>query len=684
MSEFELTPEEMKLFLEEAEEQLAVMEETLIQLEQDPGNTEMVQTIFRAAHTLKGGAATAGFANIAKLTHAMESLLDLVRQGQRQLSEEMTDQLLESVDWLKEALASVMSGSEADQDFGEMIARLEQAALGDGGRQPEAQQTKQQQTKRMKDAAELPREWSQMLSQHPDRADSARLLRIEISREAPMPSVRAYQAIMLLEEQGEILRTSPTIQAIEEELKPCHQVEVLLYTEADLEKLKQQILAIPDVIAAEWLKVQVSLPQEETQVQTSNQEDAREKTASRQSPLGLGQTVRVDVRVLDRLMNLVGELVIERTRLARLHSEEMDEDTAREELEQVSGQLNRITTDLQDAIMKVRMVPLESIFKKFPRMMRDLSKQLNKPVDFFMTGEETELDRSVIEHISDPLIHMLRNAIDHGIETPEERRAAGKPETGCVKLTASHRENHIYITVEDDGKGLDPVKLRRTALQKGIITEEQAGRLSYQESLELIFAPGFTTADEVSSVSGRGVGMDVVKRNLEKVNGAVTVHSQPGKGSRFVIKLPLTLAILHALMVEVAGVVYALPLSNVVEAVRVRQAETDLANGWRMIPVRGEMVPLLNPGEIWGEENRAEWRVDQANQVVILQSGTAPLGLIVDRLLGEQEIVMKSMGKVIGEVAGVSGASILGDGSVALIIDVAGLTSSVRQLARRP
>ena len=329
--------------------------------------------------------------------------------------------------------------------------------------------------------------------------------------------------------------------------------------------------------------------------------------------------------------------------------------------------------------MQARMMPVDMLFKKFPRMIRDLSRQLGKEIDFEMSGNETELDRSVIEQIGDPLIHLLRNAVDHGIEPAEERLRMGKSPRGKVRLRAYHQENQIYIEVSDDGRGLDTEAIMRKAIDRGLLHPEEASRLSPDKIVEYIFQPGFSTASSVSAVSGRGVGMDVVRRNLEKVNGSVSVTTEKGKGTTFTIKLPLTLVIVQALMVEIADCVMAIPLSNVTEAVQVTPADVHLARGWEMIEVRGEMVPLLNPGEVWGPE----WAVTAGGKrsvpVVILRSGSSPLGLKVSRLLGEQEIVIKTMGPVIGTVPGISGASILGDGRVALIVDPAGLTKAVQE-----
>ncbi|OUM92685.1 MAG: hypothetical protein BAA04_01625 [Firmicutes bacterium ZCTH02-B6] len=394
----------------------------------------------------------------------------------------------------------------------------------------------------------------------------------------------------------------------------------------------------------------------------------------------MADTIRVSVRVLDKLMNLVGELVIDRTRIARLGHVDLSIEDLREELELVTGHLSRITTDLQDTIMQARMVPLETLFRKFPRMVRDLARRLNKQVRFVISGEDTELDRAVIEQIGDPLVHLIRNAIDHGVESPEARRAAGKDPEGLVQLRAYHQENSIYIEVSDDGRGIDPSKVKQIAVTKGLITHDQAQKLDKSEVYDLLFMPGFTTTDKVSDVSGRGVGLDVVRKNIERVNGTVTLESEVGQGTRWIIRLPLTLAIVQAMLVRVRDTTFAIPLQAVVEILRVDEPQVRMANGWHMIHVRDQVIPLVNPGDVWGPTFAATWRTDQANPVVVLQAAAAPLALAVDRVIGEQEIVIKNIEGMVGHVAGISGASILGDGSVALILDVTGFTKEVRRL----
>ena len=787
MAGYELTPEELKLYLEEAHEQLQIMEERLIALEEDPRNPSYIQEVFRAAHTLKGGSATAGFDNVARLMHAMESLLDQVRQGEREMSSDIADALFEGVDLLRRCLAQISKvGNAEDVDVEPLIAALEEQwelgklSPGAAAGRSQAGATAPAQVGSPSDgqgsaipgagtgaAAVLGERGKAALGAAADTVSTGEsgasggtaqqdrtgaghetgalrpgdtvTIEVEISPDALMSSVRAYQILLVLDDLGKIVSSEPDREAIESGVGEVRRVRVTLKVpDAATGKepltfaaIQRAILEVPDIAAVSLAsggdEVNAARPQAAGETATAAtaqgtavssrppspappaageasapgpapgarpasagaaapkkeaQSAAAGQAAADANAASLGQTIRVDVAVLDNLMNLVGELVIDRTRIAQLASLDVSANTLREELTSVSSSLSRITTDLQDTIMQARMMPVDTLFKKFPRMIRDLSRQLGKEVDFEMSGNETELDRSVIEQIGDPLIHLLRNAIDHGIEPAEERLQAGKSARGKVRLHAFHQENHIYIQVSDDGRGLNFEKIKRKAVERGLLRPEEAGRASREQVYELIFAPGFSTADEVSSVSGRGVGMDVVRRNLERVNGSVTVTTEEGKGTTFTIKLPLTLVIVQALMVEIAGCVMAIPLSNVTEAVQITQADIHYARGWEMIAVRGEMVPLLNPAAVWGSDWAVAPPAGKSAPVVILRSGASPIGLKVSRLLGEQEIVIKAMGPVIGNVPGISGASILGDGRVALIIDAAGLTKAVQRSER--
>lgn len=677
MSGFELTPEEIRLFLDEAFEQVQLLEEGLIDLEEQPNRMDIVQEIFRAAHTLKGGAATAGFDQVAELTHAMETLLDLVRQGKTTMTSEIADRLLSGVDVLRASLVAIEQEGAPDRvDVSSALSSLLEGV-----------------ERSLMPSEETPDTTDPLLSSvqrddAPSQTEPEGVwgLTVTISADALMPSVRAYQVLLTIEDHARVVRTQPPREEIEGDGVDVHQVTVYVQSDVPFERLQKIIEEIPDVSKVEY--VAPAAPQSPSAPKGGADRRSTEAAPAPNAAPGssngeLGQTIRVDVGLLDALMNLVGELVIDRTRLAQLGTLVDDPHELQEELNQVSGRLSRITTDLQDAIMRARMMPVEALFKKFPRMVRDLSRQLNKPIHFEMTGQETELDRSVIELIGDPLIHLLRNAIDHGIEPVEQRRKAGKPDEGHVHLHAYHQENHIFIEVSDDGRGLDLDVLRTRAVEKGIVEPEEAERLSDEETAELIFAPGFTTATDVSAVSGRGVGMDVVRQNIERVNGSVFVDTEKGKGTTITIKLPLTLVILQALLVEIADYTFAIPLTNVTEAVLTEPTAVHYVKGWEMIAVRDEMVPLLNPGTIWGKDWSISSKGDQARMpVVVLRSANSPLGLKVDRLIGEEEVVIKSMGPIIGDIPGISGASILGDGRVALIVDPASLTKAVKGMGR--
>lgn len=680
MQDLNLTPEEMAVFFEEAQEQLDTMEQTLLALEDQPEAPDMVAELFRAAHTLKGGCATVGYDTMAQLTHAIESVLAQVRQGTQPLTRSLIDDFLSGVDLLRSGLTAAVTGQESPAEQIAVLTRDLTAMAAEPG--PGA----------------LPRSVSDPGPRSPadskegiDHPGSMVRWVVTVDPAAPMASVRAYQALLVFQDAGEVLQVDPPAEHLEDDAADIHHLVVVLDMGDPPETVRERLHAIPDVVTATYEPMTtmgtigegfVPAPKD-AEVAADPKTVAVAGVASGPDGSviqgGPERSVRVGVQILDRLMNLVGELVVDRTRLAMLGRSELDERQLREELSQLSGHLGRITTDLQDSIMKARMIPVQTLFRKFPRLIRDLSQQLNKPITFELLGEDTELDRSVIGMLSDPLIHLLRNAVDHGLESPEQRRAAGKPAEGTVRLAAFHRENYICVEVADDGAGLQAEKIRNTVLARGLVTSEQVERLTYEQLTEMIFVPGFSTAETVSTVSGRGVGMDVVRRNLEKVNGSITVRSEPGQGTTFTIQLPLTLAIVQALLVEIRAVTFAIPLTHVTEAVLATSDDMYLAHGWRMIRLRNETVPLLDPGLVWGDASAVAWDSDGETPIVIVQSDLQPLGLMVDRLIGEEEVVVKSLGPLIGSVCGVSGASILGDGRVALIVDVPSLAREVRQ-----
>ncbi|MFO7172353.1 MAG: chemotaxis protein CheA [Bacillota bacterium] len=761
--EFDASPEDIRVFLDEAEELIQIMEEEILRLERDPQDAEALRELFRAAHTLKGSSATLGHRPMAEVTHGMENLLDRIRKGQLAVSTEIVDALFACLDVLKAFKEEIATGEPAGVDTGEVLAALA-AAGGSGEAAPAGGGTGAGAGAGASGAAAAsgaPVAPAAPSGDHPalrdlDPAGMERLqagvregrtpLWIQVAADpaAPMPGVRYFQVLLALGELGEVVRSWPTQEEIEQD-RVGETLSVVFLAHRPLEEVRSALAEVPEISlgaleplgpalgaggeappsagtreAAGAPAAAGSAPAHDGSAPASGQvsqspgagpegrgggaqsgartpgEAAREAPGGSRPRLKGARTVRVDVEVLDRLMDLVGELVIDRTRLVQVLTRleaERDGDEQLRELQAAAAHIGRVTAELQEEIMRARMLPVENLFKKFPRMVRDLAQQFGKEINFIIRGEETELDRSVIEEIGDPLMHLLRNAVDHGIEHPEDRVRAGKPRQGTVLLEAAHQENHIIITVRDDGRGIDPEKIRAAAVRKGLLSQDQAARLSDDEAVRLIFAPGFSTAEKVSEVSGRGVGLDVVHRNIEKLNGAVEVRSQPGQGTEFRIKLPLTLAIIRALLVEHRGCVYAVPLNSVTETLRFERSEVQTVRGREVVVNRGAVVPLIRLEEVFGLEP-GDGTAKDAGEAAARKAGAAPpgpagardrifvvivnlfgrqAGIVVDGLLGEGDVVIKSLGQYIGEVPGIAGATLMGDGSVALILDVAGL-----------
>ena len=676
----DFSAEEIKIFLDEAEELLDVMERDILQLEenQDPS---LIQEIFRAAHTLKGSSATLGHQRLTALTHAAESVLDKVRSGEIMLTSDVTDALLNSLDMMRALAGEIRSGEDAGVDLGPVLAKLRDIASGE-----EPSQLREEENRQDASSETISEEGNEFAL---EPGEQSLEVSVSLAKDSIMPAVRAYQIILALNEHGRILSSTPSLAEIEEE-KVDDSLKVIFATREPREIIRQAVIGVPDVASLNiqrWNAPSSRKADTEAALLAETlAESSHPGGGSPKSGAGLGKamsrSVRVDVSILDSLMNLVGELVIDRTRLSQIvqdlrqHGGEIEE--IAEDLSRTGGHVGQITAQLQEYIMKARMVPLENIFKKFPRMVRDLAQRSQKKIEFIVNGEETELDRSVIQEIGDPLIHLLRNAVDHGIESPEERERLGKPPVGTIKLSASHREGRIVIAVEDDGRGIDASKIKQSALTKGIITEDLAAHLSENDLINLIFVPGFSTSEEVNEISGRGVGMDVVKRNIEKVSGTIEIETRVGKGSTFYITLPLTLAILRALLVTVNGITYAIPLSSIREIVRAGRSDIKTVRGGEVIMLRDSVLPLFRLREALGDSIGAEygkpyWDSGKEDFVVIVETGPRRVGLAVDGLIGEGEVVLKSLSRFLGDLSGIAGATILGDGSVALIVDVPSL-----------
>ncbi len=680
--QFDLTEDDEQLFLAEVDELLQRTEEALVDLERSPDDAELLQEIFRAAHTIKGSSATIGHTRMASLTHVMETRLDEVRKGVAPVTPGLIEALLTSLDVLKVLRNEVLTRSASAVDVDAVIAALERGTAGEAApAKPRAAAPKA--AKKTKKGA----------------AADAETHRITVTLEpGPWMAVRALQTLIVLGEHGKVLSSEPTQAEIErEDAQIGDHVVVLIHTDETEQALHDALGGVPElgsvIVEATRAPGVPETPAVPIEVAPSPEaaaepieegrslaEIARGQVSDGRVVGGASKTIRIDVTRLDALLNLVGELVIDRTRLVQIGNamaDRFDDDRLLGELLLTSVHIGRITDELQEQVMKSRMLPIETVFSRLPRVVRDVASKQGKQIDFVVDGKDTELDRSVIEEIGDPLIHLIRNAVDHGIELPDERKAAGKSATGRVRLSARHADSYILITLEDDGRGIDVEAVKRKAVERGVIGAEQAERMSEQEAVQLIFAPGLSTAKQISDVSGRGVGMDVVRANVEKLNGGVEVQSRPGRGTTFIIRLPLTLAIVQALLVRVAGVIYALPIHTVTETLQVEDDQIHRVNHHEAMVLRGTVLPLVSLRHIFGveESETPDIGADERLVVAVHTGDGRQVGVIVDGLVGEQEIVIKPLGQFVGDVAGVSGAAILGDGSVALILDVAALVA---------
>jgi len=687
---FELDDDDLKLFLEEAEEQLELLDTALVELEGEP-DPELLQRIFRAAHTLKGSSATIGHRKMASLTHAMETVLDAVRQNRLAPDREVVDALLSALDALRVLAEEVVTRVDSGLDP-TPLERVLLDLLEDDGAEEEAPPAAAAGPSEAESAA--PADATAAAESSDSGTEDAGgqpsvYLRVRIDPQCQLPGIRCFQVLQELDTQGKVVSLTPPREVVEAGGAEFT-LEARLVTTANEEQLRTALQSIPDVSvefgqSASEPAAESPAPAEpeqkprlalvknerETKPQQTKAQPARKTQGS--------QSVRIDVERLDGLMNLVGELVIDRTRLQQIkdaladvlkdaHLTELTEN-----LEETTSHLARITDELQQEIMRSRMLPVRSVLTRLPRVVRDVAAKCGKKVELVTAGEETELDRSVIEELSDPLVHILRNAVDHGIESPEERRAAGKPETGTVTVTAWNQETYIYLSIKDDGRGIDTKKLRKKVVERGLVSPEAAEAASEEQVLRYIFLPGLSTAETVSDVSGRGVGMDIVRTNIERLNGHVTVHSTPGQGSEFIIQLPLTLATTKALMVVANGTVYAIPLVSVTEALAASTADIQRVGGRQMLRLRGKLLPVADLAEALGD--RRERTHDGPRFVVAARHGEREVAFLVDRLLGEQDVVVKTLGDLLGTRKGLTGATILGDGTLGLIIDTPSLVS---------
>ncbi len=631
MDEFE---EILQDFLVESFELIEQLDQDLVELETTPEDLELLNRIFRVAHTVKGASSFLNFDVLTHLTHHMENILNMARHGDLKINAGIMDVVLESIDLMKSLLVTIRdTGADQGIEVAECVNRLDIAAGGSGVEAPAA-----------------------------ETAEVAVIEEAESSDEEE-PDYDSMSDKEVEDEIERLLMERQQSDKAKRDAKKKAEAEVESAVGASAE---EAIVAVKSKVEP------ASRPQKRPAAK--KEDTAAVPTETKRAATTVEQTIRVDVKRLDHLMNLIGELVLGKNRLIKINDdveERYEGEEFLEELNQVVSIVSLVTTDLQIAVMKTRMLPIGKVFNKFPRMIRDLSRELDKKIELEISGEDTELDKSIVEEIGDPLVHIIRNSCDHGVESAEDRATFGKPEMGIIGLKAYHEGNHIVVQITDDGKGLDTDVLKNIALDKGIISEKDADTMSEKEAFALIFKPGFSTAAEVTSVSGRGVGMDVVKTNIEKLNGLIDIDSEIGKGTSIKLKIPLTLAIIQALLVGVQEEYYAIPLASVLETVRISTEEIYTVENRSVMRLREEVLSLVHIGDIFDVE-----RVFDASEyayVVVLGLAESKIGLIVDSLVGQEEIVIKSMGEYLKGIEGIAGATIRGDGGVTLIVDVAAL-----------
>lgn len=599
-------------FLEETKEHLQTLTESLIELENadDASEQELLNRAFRAAHTIKGMSASMGFRNMEQMCHSLEDILDALRNGNENVTPDMIDLLLQYTTELEEA-----------------VTRIEDTGNDNGS------------ATREKRGYEI---------------------RVLLDRACEFRGVRGFLVLKNLEEIGEIIETVPSREDIEDG-RFEYEFRVLLSTEDGEEAIKDALSAIAEIKNVEISKPNLNLEKEQGLKSGGDKDKNKAKNKNKESGM---KSLRISTDKLDKVVNLVGELVINKSRLAQLGTVYKIE-----ELDSTMAIVGRTISDLQYEVTQMRMIPVGYVFNRFPKLVRDLYRTLGKEIEFVVEGKEIELDKTILEEIADPIVHLIRNAVDHGIESPEEREKKGKKRKGTIKLKAKRETAHVIISVEDDGRGIDVAKLRAIAVARGLITADEAARLSDEEALNLIFMPGFSTAESTTEISGRGVGMDVVKAKVEMLNGSVEIKTMKNEGTRVLLKLPLTTAIIRALIVEVCGRKFAIPLSNVCEIVGITQAEMKSVTGKEVLILRDSVLPLFRLHSLFGQKMDGKRLV-----AVVVERAEGRIGLVVDAALGQQEIVVKPPGEHLQSVLGLGGFTITGDGSVIPILDISSLS----------
>lgn len=685
----------LEIFIEESKEHLQGLNQSLLQLEKNPQDVPILNEIFRVAHTLKGMAGTMGFNKMAKLTHDMENVLHALRNNEIKVNTNLVDLLFRCLDALENYVNEVVTkGTEGNEEYSDIIKGLD-AILNKNDAKDAAVPDAAANTSNIANAANTANTQDEkteiehitskfkmnqyehnLINKAADMSLNVFKIIVVLNKGCVLKSARAFIIFQTLERHGEIIKSEPRVEDIEDE-KFDFEFTVVVISKRDAESFHKELMAISevddviistlhsnevetvDVIKSDAQEVKTEVLHEENNTEA----EEHQKTQVSKSNIKTGKTVRVDIDRLDVLMNLVSELIIIKTRLEGLEEIERNQN-----YNEVIEYFERVTTSLHDAVMKVRMVPIETVFNRFPRMLRDISRNLNKEIILNMSGEDTELDRTVIDEIGDPLIHLLRNSADHGIESLDKRREVGKPDAGQINLRAYQDGNNVVIEVEDDGSGIDLEKVKKKAIDRGFVNKDAAKNLSQKDIIDFLFKPSFSTSETITDLSGRGVGLDVVKTKIEALGGMVEVDTEAGRGSKFIIRLPLTLAIIQALLVQINTEKYALPLNTIREIIKIKPEDIKQVQKQEIILLRNTIVPIIRIGERL--DVPPSDKESKLLTVVVVKKGEKLSGFLVDNLIGQHEIVIKSLGKLLSGIKTIAGATILGDGNVALILDV--------------
>jgi len=665
----------LDIFLEESKEHLQTINNQLLELEKHPANIEIVNEIFRSAHTLKGMSATMGYEDLASLTHQMENVLDLIRNEKLNVTTNLLDIVFRSVEYLEEMVLSISEGGDGKKDVKEVVSLLIKIEKGEEYSLP-TNSEEQKSSDHTYDSYEVT-----ILQQSEEQGYTPYEVNITLRQDCLLKAARVFMVFEVVEGMGEVIKSNPSVDLLEEE-KFDNSFQITMVSKEEVSSIKEKIMKVSELekVSVNKLDTQllaafkresstevavkeITAAQVEAAPTAAVLEKKEEKTTQVKGTPVSNKTIRVSIDRLDGLMNLFEELVIDRGRL-----EQISKDLNEPELIETVERMSRISNDLQNIILNMRMVPIETVFNRFPRMVRQLARDLGKKVDIEIIGAETELDRTVMDEIGDPLVHLLRNAIDHGIEVPEVRSRNGKPVEGKITLKAYHSGNHVFIEIMDNGAGISKEKVLNKAISKGVISQQEGERLSEQEVYQLILSSGFSTAEVISDISGRGVGLDVVKNTIESLGGKITIDSLEGAGTTFSIQLPLTLSIISVLLTEIENEKYAIPLSSIIETAISKKEEILTAHNQEVIDFRGKIVPVVYLEKVFNVQKQ-QVETPEFYSLVLVKKGEKIAALVVDSFIGQQEVVLKGLGQYLNSTFAISGATILGDGQVALIVD---------------